>query len=248
MKWGSYALLVAFGLAAASCSGGERGGVVGQSARLCKPGSVETLRSEHIAYAGVVRWSARAYRRPGRGLIHTFGRENVNNHVTVLGVLSAIRDRKCEATWYRVQLPLKPNGTLGYVRGSELELMPVRTRILIDISDRKIVLERAGRVVLETVAAVGSEATPTPTGRYYVNQRLRAADPSGPYGPGGVGISAFSEVLTYWAQGGPIAIHGTNRPETIGLAASNGCLRVRNDVLRQIFDAALPGTPVVIRA
>ena len=40
---------------------------------------------------------------------------------------------------------------------------------------------------------------------------------SGPFGPGGIGISAFSPVLTGWAQGGPIAIHGTNQPASIGL-------------------------------
>jgi lipoprotein-anchoring transpeptidase ErfK/SrfK len=54
-------------------------------------------------------------------------------------------------------------------------------------------------------------------------------------------------VLTGWAQGGPIAIHGTNRPELIGLAVSNGCLRVRNDVLLRIFRATLAGTPVRIQ-
>ena len=62
-----------------------------------------------------------------------------------------------------------------------------------------------------------------------------------------IGISAFSDVLTGWAQGGPIAIHGTNQPWSIGRAASNGCLRVRNAVLQRLFDATLAGTPVVIR-
>ena len=30
-----------------------------------------------------------------------------------------------------------------------------------------------------------------------------------------LGISAYSPVLTGWAQGGPIAIHGTNEPDLI---------------------------------
>jgi lipoprotein-anchoring transpeptidase ErfK/SrfK len=95
--------------------------------------------------------------------------------------------------------------------------------------------------------AVGSNATPTPVGRYYVNQRLIPPDPGGPYGPGAVGISAFSPVLTGWAQGGPIAIHGTNEPWSIGRAVSNGCIRLRNPVLRRVFRQALAGTPVFIR-
>ncbi|MBA3384449.1 MAG: L,D-transpeptidase, partial [Actinobacteria bacterium] len=71
--------------------------------------------------------------------------------------------------------------------------------------------------------------------------------PSGPFGPSAVGIAAYSEVLTGWAQGGPIAIHGTNRPDLIGQAVSNGCVRVRNEVVRRIFDETLSGTPVVIQ-
>jgi lipoprotein-anchoring transpeptidase ErfK/SrfK len=102
-------------------------------------------------------------------------------------------------------------------------------------------------LVLSSPAAVGSPATPTPLGRYYVNQRLIPGDPRGPFGPGAVGISAFSPVLTGWTQGGPIAIHGTNEPWSIGRAVSNGCIRVPNAVLRKLFAQTPSGTPVLIR-
>ena len=62
-----------------------------------------------------------------------------------------------------------------------------------------------------------------------------------------MGISAFSNVLTGWAQGGPIAIHGTNEPWSIGKAVSNGCIRLPNRILRRLFPQALNGTPVLIR-
>ena len=95
--------------------------------------------------------------------------------------------------------------------------------------------------------AVGRPETPTPTGSYYVNQRLLAADPSGPWGPGGIGISAFSPVLVDWPQGGPIAIHGTDEPWTIGRAVSHGCLRIDNNVLARLIRLVPDGTPVRIR-
>ena len=52
---------------------------------------------------------------------------------------------------------------------------------------------------------------------------------------------------TNWAQGGPIAIHGTNEATLLGSAVSHGCIRVRNaDVLR-LYKLAPTGTPVLIR-
>jgi lipoprotein-anchoring transpeptidase ErfK/SrfK len=96
--------------------------------------------------------------------------------------------------------------------------------------------------------AVGSPATPTPTGTFYVNQRLVPSDSSGPFGPGAIGISAFSDVLTGWAQGGPVAIHGTNEPWSIGHAVSNGCIRLPNAMLSRIWPLAVAGTPVIIHA
>jgi lipoprotein-anchoring transpeptidase ErfK/SrfK len=219
------------------------------AAPTCKPGSARPLGSKRIAYAAVVdRALARAYRRPGGRAFASFGRRNVNGVPTVFGVLAKVVDGRCEARWYRVQLPIKPNGITGFVRARDVRIATVRTRIRVDLSQRRVTLFRNGRKVLQAVAAVGSPATPTPVGRFYVNQRLVPADPTGPFGPAAVGVSAFSEVLTGWTQGGPIALHGTNQPASLGRAVSNGCIRLENDVIRRIFAAALAGTPVVIRA
>jgi lipoprotein-anchoring transpeptidase ErfK/SrfK len=154
--------------------------------------------------------------------------------------------RTCAPRWYRVELPVKPNGSTGYVRAPALELATVSTRILVDVSARRLTLYRSGKRVLTATVAVGSRSTPTPTGRYYVNQRLVPADPRGPFGPGAIGISAFSNVLTGWTQGGPVAIHGTDEPWSIGHAVSNGCIRLPNATLSQLFKVVDAGTPVLI--
>lgn len=142
---------------------------------------------------------------------------------------------------------MRPNGRIAYVPAARVELASVRTRIEVDLGAREVRLYRGSRLLIRTRAAIGSPRTPTPVGRFYVNQRLVPSDPNGPYGPGALGISAFSPVLTLWAQGGPIAIHGTNDPASIGRAVSNGCLRVRNATLRRLFAETPAGTPVVIR-
>ncbi|HYX88891.1 MAG TPA: L,D-transpeptidase [Gaiellaceae bacterium] len=205
------------------------------------------LGSSHVAVAAAVRGRARAFRLPGRRLLASFGRLNQNGYPTVFRVLASVRARNCSsAAWYRVQLPIRPNGVTGYVRTQAVELGTVRTKIEINLSSRRLTFFRNGRPVLRTTVAVGTSATPTPTGSYYVNQKLVPSDPAGPYGPGAIGISAFSPVLTGWAQGGPVAIHGTNEPWAIGHAISNGCIRVRNPVLQRLFAATPAGTPVLI--
>jgi lipoprotein-anchoring transpeptidase ErfK/SrfK len=214
----------------------------------CRAGEVRRVGSSTRTFAAVVQERATVYRRPGRAALASFRDENENGVPVVFGVLAERVDPTCEPQWYHVQLPLKPNGITGWVRAADVELAPITTRLVVDLSERRVTLLDRGREVLSARAAIGARSTPTPTGRYYVNQRLVPRDPTGPFGPGAIGISAFSEVLTGWTQGGPIAIHGTNRPDLIGQAVSNGCIRVRNDDLRRLFDRTLSGTPVTVRA
>jgi len=236
------------------CAGSlvDRSAAAGQAGldlgRRCKEGSTYRLTSPTRAYYGVVQRSATAYSTPGYRLLARFGRLNVNRVPTVFGVLGAVVRRDCLPAWFRVQLPLRPNGVTGFVRAEDVTLESVETRIVVDLSDRQVTVYSGGREVLRTRATIGSPQTPTPTGRYYVNQRLRTIDASGPFGPGGIGISAFSPILTSWAQGGPVAIHGTNEPWLIGQASSNGCIRVENSVLRRMWSRAREGTPVIIRS
>ena len=254
----SYALLTVAVLGILGACGGEDDG--GDAAperqpveirvepQRCSPTAYEPLLTQTRAFGAAARRDVVVYARPGGRAVERFRRINLNGVPTVFGVLGRRVDRSCRASWYRVRLPRRPNGRTAWVRASDVTVGAVRTRILVDLSARRVTLYRDGRKVLTTKAAVGSGATPTPTGTYYVDQRLYAADPTGPFGPAAVGIAAYSNVLTGWAQGGPIAIHGTNRPDLIGQAVSNGCIRVRNDVLRRIFAASLSGTPVVIQA
>jgi lipoprotein-anchoring transpeptidase ErfK/SrfK len=190
-----------------------------------------------------VRHPLVAFRSPGRGPIADFGLRNVNGVDTVF----AVRGVSCDARWLHVQLPLRPNGVTGWVRANRVERIAVSTRIVVDLSERRVRFYKNGRLALQSRAAIGASATPTPLGTYYVNQRLVPRDPTGPFGPGAIGISAFSPVLTGWAQGGPVAIHGTNEPWSIGRAVSNGCIRIPNDVDKRLFAEAPAGTPVLIK-
>ena len=198
--------------------------------------------------AAVLDRPTTAHRSPGGPVITSFGLRNVNGVPTTFRVLQTRLGPDCRPAWYRVQLPVRPNGARGWIRASAARRYVVDYRIVVDLSDRVVTVFKAGEELVRTPTAIGRSETPTPTGSFYVNQRLLASDASGPFGPGGIGISAFSPVLTGWAQGGPIAIHGTNQPHTIGSAASNGCLRIANDVLERLIHEIPDGTPVRIRA
>ena len=86
----------------------------------------------------------------------------------------------------------------------------VRWRLRIELGRRRLIAYEGGRERLRLTVAVGRPGTPTPTGSFYVLERLYLTDPRGPYGPGALGLSSFSPVLTGWTRGGPVAIHGTN--------------------------------------
>jgi lipoprotein-anchoring transpeptidase ErfK/SrfK len=236
-------------LAGSGCGGGSKSTAKSRttSVRHCAAGRLKPVGSNDVAWAAAALQATTAYRSPGGAVIHRFGQQNVNGAQTVFGVLGETTDTRCRAAWLHVALPIRPNGATGWVRAADVQELAVHTRITVDLSERRVRLYKNNKLVLSATAAIGSKATPTPLGRYYVNQRLIPDDPNGPFGPGAVGISAFSDVLTGWTQGGPIAIHGTNEPASIGHAVSNGCIRLPNTVLRRVFAAAVAGTPVLIR-
>jgi lipoprotein-anchoring transpeptidase ErfK/SrfK len=47
-------------------------------------------------------------------------------------------------------------------------------------------------------------------------------------------------------SGGQYAIHGTNKPSSIGTFASYGCIRMYNQDIVDLFDRVSVGTPVVV--
>lgn len=149
--------------------------------------------------------------------------------------------------WLQVQLPTRPNNSTGWIRAAGVERREVSLTVHVDLAARTLVVSDDGAVVLETPVAVGAGDTPTPTGTFFVVDKLETGQPDGPYGPYAFGLSAHSDVLTEFAGGdGQVGIHGTADSASIGGAVSNGCIRVPNDVAVAL-EAILPlGTPVTV--
>lgn len=151
--------------------------------------------------------------------------------------------------WARVLLPGRPNGAEGWVRTDEMVAFVVEGRVVIDLSDRTLSYLVGDTEIITTPVGVGSESHPTPMGKFFVTDSVAMADPTSPWGPHALGLSARSDTVTEYNGGdGIIGIHGTDNPSSIGRAMSLGCLRVDNDVITRLHQVVAIGTPVEIRA
>jgi lipoprotein-anchoring transpeptidase ErfK/SrfK len=121
-------------------------------------------------------------------------------------------------------------------------------RIIVSIPARKLALVEEGRIVKVYPAAVGAEKSPSPAGTFRIITRI--PNPTY-YRPGEVirpGVA--NPVGTRWLglslKG--FGIHGTNRPRSVGRAASHGCIRLRNADVQELFDLVRVGDVVEIHA
>ncbi len=147
--------------------------------------------------------------------------------------------------WLRVLVPMRPNGTEGWIKSNHVRLSSNPYRLEVDLGDLELEAYRRDRLVFRHSVAIGTAATPTPTGLFFSTILARPSDPESPYGKYAMGLSGYSEVLTTFAGGeGQIAIHGTNQPSLIGTPASHGCIRVDNPTITRLARMLPLGTPV----
>ena len=149
--------------------------------------------------------------------------------------------------WLHVRLNVRPNGSKGWIRASDVTLSNVPYRIRIDVDSNLLTLLREEEVLFQEPVAVGKPATPTPRGNFYVDAIVKTKNSAGVYGPYQISVGGFSEVLKTFGGGpGQIAVHGTNRPELIGKDVSNGCPRMENSAITRLVGMLAVGTPVEI--
>ncbi len=149
--------------------------------------------------------------------------------------------------WLQVRLPGRPNNSTGWIRKARTRQSATAWHVVVDLSERRLTVYRRGRVVRAFSAVIGASSTPTPRGRFFVEEtvRLRASDVGAPYA---LALSARSYVLQEFAGGpGQVAVHGVwNVGGTMGTAASHGCVRLDTDSIRWLGERIGPGVPITI--
>ena len=130
------------------------------------------------------------------------------------------------------------------------------SRIVLDLSQRRISLVRGDQRLGSWPVAIGDPKTPTPKGEFAIlnkkvnpiyvthksGQRRELRGPSSPIG---------DRYMAFHRNGrGEFGIHGTAWPHWVQIraAVSLGCVRMLNSHIRQLFDAVDVGTRLEIRS
>jgi L,D-transpeptidase-like protein len=157
----------------------------------------------------------------------------------------ARRGAKHGKTWLKVAVPMRPNGTTGWVlRGGLGPIRTVRTWLVIDRTRLRAQFFDRGRPVWSAPVGIGAPATPTPDGLFWVREQFVLPDQVF-YGPYAFGTSAYASI-TDWPGGGVVGLHGTSLPQLIPGRPSHGCIRLRNEDILWLAYHMQNGTPVAI--
>jgi hypothetical protein len=207
-----------------------------------------------IGTNGVYRWAYLLHRTVARSRPSTSARAvarlaafTSDDTVNLVLLTARATDAKGRI-WYRVRLPILPNGSTGWVQDAALTTTrAVSTYLVVFRKLFTATLYRGGRPVFRTRVGVGKPYWPTPRGNFYIREVLTGVtDPM--YGPVAFGTSARSGVLTDWhGGGGVIGIHGTDEPGLIPGRPSHGCVRVRNRDIERLYERTPIGTPLLIK-
>ena len=149
--------------------------------------------------------------------------------------------------WLGVLSPVAGNHRVGWIRVSAASLTRVRWTLSLSLRHRRLTVSDGGHVMRRFVVAIGAPASPTPTGRYAVTDRLHTGDPAGPYGCCILALTAVApHAIQGWTGGNRIAIHSTPDTASIGQAVSHGCVRLTLAQGRWLLSHIPLGTPTVI--
>lgn len=119
-----------------------------------------------------------------------------------------------------------------------------KREIVVSLKDRKLALVEDGQVKKVYTVAVGKPSTPSPVGTFTIERRVAnptyhhngktvLAGPGNPVGTRWVGLSKHG-----------YGIHGTNEPQSIGKAASHGCIRMAKADLEEFYALVAEGDTV----
>jgi len=147
--------------------------------------------------------------------------------------------------WIKIQAPIRPQDTFAWVKADQFEWSESNFYVEIDVATTTVRAWEGDKLITESQSVQGSSRTPTPLLSGYIDEKVPG--PNSAYGPWVLTLATFSEAHNTFGGGLPkIALHGTNNPGIIGQYASNGCIRLPNDVIQFLADTVPVGTRVAV--
>lgn len=128
----------------------------------------------------------------------------------------------------------------------------IDTRLVLKLKQRRVFVFKGDKQVATFPVAVGKKGWETPTGNFKIIQMVRNPTwqnpwtgkviPAGPKNPIG------ERWIGFWTDGkNHIGFHGTPTINSIGQAASHGCVRMLNKDVIAMFELVKVGTPVIVQ-
>lgn len=148
----------------------------------------------------------------------------------------------------------RANRLKGFLQpGQRLRIPTESVRVLIDVDARWLLYLHGDEVVASFRVGVGRQGEDTLTGDFVVGEKqedpswfrqgqapVPFGDPRNPLGTRWIAWYRSGEKTGY-------GIHGTWEPATIGDAASDGCIRMRNEDVEMLYEILPQGAPIRVQ-
>jgi hypothetical protein len=150
--------------------------------------------------------------------------------------------------WIELRLPGRPNGRVGWVRREALGAMHLTHElVVVDRARLRLSVYSDGRLLWKAPVGIGTAASPTPPGHFWIREVFKIADSASGYYPYAFGTADYS-TLTDWPGGGVVGIHGPYFAQrSIPGRISHGCIRLRIADDARLARYVTAGTPLLVR-
>lgn len=124
-------------------------------------------------------------------------------------------------------------------------------RLVIRLSDRRVYVYRGDTEETSFPVAIGREGWDTPTGEFQVFSMLEDPGWTNPFTdeviPPGPENPLGERWIAFWTDGtNQIGFHGTPNRDSVGEAASHGCIRLYNEDVKALYQLVSIGTTVTV--
>lgn len=125
------------------------------------------------------------------------------------------------------------------------------TRLILRLSERRVYVYKGDDVASSYPVAIGRAGWETPTGSFEVTSMLQDPGWTNPFTgdivPPGPDNPLGERWIGFWTDGRNfIGFHGTPNRDSVGTAASHGCVRMFNEDIRELYEIVELGTPVIV--